>query len=47
MFKMLTGRKFEISFLSVGFPLSSGTARSVFAKIKENVVFFTKIDKFS
>ena len=31
MFKMLTGRKFAISFL-LGFPLSSGTTRAVFAK---------------
>ena len=28
---MLTGRKFEISFL-LGFPLTSGTTRMVFAK---------------
>ena len=28
---MLTGQKFEISFL-LGFPLSSGTTRAVFAK---------------
>ena len=31
VFKMLTGRKFEISFL-LGFPLSSGTIRAVFTK---------------
>ena len=31
MFKTLTGRKFEISFL-LGFPLSSGTTRGVFDK---------------
>ena len=31
MFKMLLGRKFEISFL-LGFPLSSETTRAVFAK---------------
>ena len=31
MFKVVTGRKFAISFL-LGFPLSSGTTRSVFAK---------------
>ena len=31
MFKMLTGRKFVIPFL-LGFPLSSGTTRVVFAK---------------
>ena len=31
MFKILTSRKFEISFL-LGFPLSSGTTRAVFVK---------------
>ena len=31
MFKVVTGRKFAISFL-LGFPLSSGTTRAVFAK---------------
>ena len=31
MFKMLTGRKFAISFL-LRFPLSNGTTRALFAK---------------
>ena len=34
MFKMLTGQRFEISYL-LGFPLSSGTTRAVFDKSAE------------
>ena len=42
MFKMLTGRKFTISFL-LGFPLSSETTRAVFAKSGKILCFILEL----